>query len=320
MASFSAPGAESAIWKSGIFDAHCHPTDDFANITKIAAMNTRQMVIMTTTVNDIDLVDQAASIFRDRVIPAFGYHPWFSHLVYVGNEPPESSWEHYSAVLVPEPTKEFVDSLPAPISFTDYLEKIKRMLTKYPSALVGECGLDKAFRLPIKRGEVKELSPYKVKLEHQKKVLIPQLRLASQYNRPVSMHGVQCHQALFECVAGLSRQPPSICLHSYSGSPDFLNGNWLRSREKKMCVNSKIFISCSVLINITTPERAQKLLHSIPADRILNESDYHSSGSELDEYNWEALVAICRVKGWTLQQGARQIKRNFMAFTNSEVI
>lgn len=276
-------------------DAHCHPTDDPASLKKIPSMQTANLTLMSTRLDDIDLVYQTAESYPEKVIPAFGYHPWFSHLVYTTPTPPKSAYEHYSEVLTPQPTEEFVNQeLPFPVPFDEHLNKIREYLLDFPNALVGETGMDKAFRLPIKNGPQqqsgeKTLSPYRVSMAHQQEIFTKQLKLANELNRPTSIHGVQCHNAIFECVLK-TPHPPAICLHSYTGSPEFLSSNWFNKKNNKKL--PKVFVSSSSLINITTQEKANKLIPNIPQNRILSESDYHAAGDLMDQYVLESVETI----------------------------
>jgi Tat protein secretion system quality control protein TatD with DNase activity len=160
-----------------LYDAHCHPTDAPSSLAHVGGMRTARLVAMATRAQDQALVADAAAAAPDRVVPAFGWHPWFSHQLYDdvsegggkkgggGNDggprpPPESSFDddgdgddafktaHYKAVLTPEPSQDFIRHLPAPRRLSEFLSETRARLREHPGALVGEIGVDKVFRLP----------------------------------------------------------------------------------------------------------------------------------------------------------------------------
>ena len=156
-------------WHIGVYDAHCHPTDTMPSIASIKDMQARLLTIMATRGQDQDLVASVAeqhgvtdlkqlrensSENPKKVVPAFGWHPWFSHQLYDDSKEPEVTdvqahkTKHYSAVLSPTPDADFIASLPDPIPLSKYLEETRQRLIAHPTALVGEIGVDKAFRLP----------------------------------------------------------------------------------------------------------------------------------------------------------------------------
>ncbi|KAH7189267.1 TatD family [Fusarium flagelliforme] len=257
-------------WHLPICDAHCHPTDTMDSIQDIPSMRAAALTIMSTRAQDQDLVADVASnhnkdlkqLFQDNsgecnacVVPSFGWHPWFSHLLYddsadtptyqpagsgsgSGSGPssgpgPASDHDsnsdsdsdsdaaakqaHYNAVLQPEPSPEFVASLPTPVAVSAFLKETESRLSANPHALVGEIGVDKAFRLPepwnpsehaerdstLTAGgrEGRRLSPHRVRIEHQREILAAQLRLAAKTRRAVSVHGVQAHGVLHDTLA-----------------------------------------------------------------------------------------------------------------------
>ncbi|OCT53427.1 Cut9-interacting protein scn1 [Cladophialophora carrionii] len=231
-----------AIWQVGVFDAHCHPTDILASIKDIANMKARVLAVMSTRLQDQHLVRQAAERYLLKgphadftedssryVIPAFGWHPWFSHQLY--NDLDEADVEpdqvqHYENVLTPRPDDvQFMQALPRPRSLCQFLQETEERLQDFPYALVGEVGLDRSFRLPAgpsamtgdmksKTGgsekeytpgtrEGRPLSPYRVNIEHQKAILKAQFELAAKLRRPVSVHSVQAHGLVFEVMEAL---------------------------------------------------------------------------------------------------------------------
>jgi Tat protein secretion system quality control protein TatD with DNase activity len=171
-------------WHIGVCDAHCHPTDTMSSFASIGSMRARALTIMATRSQDQDLVASVAakSPIRDRsvlaspakqdtpdkIIPSFGWHPWFSHQLYDDTEASSSSTpsksadqqqhktQHYRSVLSPEPDDTFIASLPDPIPLSTFLaDTRRRVLDAGGTALVGEVGLDKAFRLPWPWGKNK---------------------------------------------------------------------------------------------------------------------------------------------------------------------
>jgi Tat protein secretion system quality control protein TatD with DNase activity len=214
-------------WQRGLFDAHCHPTDTMNSIDDISNMKAKVLTIMATRREDQELVSEVASRFplthkgeydessSRFVVPAFGWHPWFSHQIFddrLTKEKPDPS-THYKNVLTPDVEDQaFLTALPEPESLTQFLEETERRLRRYPFALVGEVGLDRSFRLPNGwlpnevdsrdpsrtpgSREGRKLSPYKVQLAHQEIILEAQLRLAAKLRRPASIHSVQAHGAV----------------------------------------------------------------------------------------------------------------------------
>ena len=237
------PPRMETVWQIGLFDAHCHPTDIMSSIKDISSMKAKVLTVMSTRSQDQDLVAQAANDFpmpanshtsnlQDcSIVPAFGWHPWFSYQLYddrsLANKPNSNPLEHYRRVLTPSPDDEtFLKSLPAPRSLSEFLAETEERLLQHPYALVGEVGLDKAFRLPVVgfkspppgpadklldieqaytpgSREGRALSPYRVSMDHQKAILKAQLQLAGKHGRPVSVHSVQAHGAVIEILQEL---------------------------------------------------------------------------------------------------------------------
>ncbi|KAI9711665.1 MAG: hypothetical protein M1812_007098 [Candelaria pacifica] len=384
-------GEEPFPWHLGVFDAHCHPTDTMASIDSIPSMKAKVLTVMATRAQDQNLVIEAAekrglkkedldSILgsadaESRIIPCFGWHPWFSHQMYddASKKPGESEDDiriaHYQAILLPKPEdRDFLLALPRPRPLSEYLAQTRDYLSRFPLALVGEVGLDRTFRIPqswlpgqaddrdstLTPGgrEGRKLSPYRVHMDHQRKVLKAQLNLAGEMQRAVSVHGVQAHgivhATLKETWKGHERvviserekkkmraadgdqslepnentnisddnntgpkpYPPRICLHSYSGPVDFVKEYFQAS------VPVKFFFSFSSVINFSGPasSKAEEVIRHLPADRILVESDLHCAGDRMDALLEEMARAICRFRGWGLEDGVSRLGRNWKSF------
>lgn len=227
---------EQFPWHIGVYDAHCHPTTTASSLDSIPQMKTQALTIMGTRAEDQELVARFAEKFafdeasfgksdsRGRVVPAFGRHPWFSHQIIddtsIGRGTDSllpSKDEHYRAVISPSPDDEiFLNSLSPPLPLSALVDQMRTNLQRFPLSLVGEIGLDSAFRIPgteflhedfepdpsltpgVRGG--RRLSRYRVSMGHQRKLLTVQLNLAGQLQRAVSVHGVAAHGVLFETL------------------------------------------------------------------------------------------------------------------------
>ena len=275
----------------------------------------------------------------------------------------EQKLSHYESVLTPKPDdQDFLRSLPEPLPFGRFLAQTREYLQQYPLALIGEVGLDRGFRLPMPEQledrdegltpggrEGRRLSPYKVSMEHQKKVLLAQLALAGEMQRAVSCHGVQAHGVVYETLAqtwkghekkvlskreqkraeaavkahaededdeeppasGPQPYPPRICLHSFSGPAETAKQYLAPS------IPCEIFFSFSTTINAWAEDgdgKVEAAVKAVPDDKVLIESDLHTAGERMDQYLEEGVRKICEVKGWELEDGVKRLGRNWKRF------
>lgn len=311
-------------------------------------------------------------------MPCFGWHPWFSHQMFDENAydnvtslSNDQKIAHYRSVLTPQSDdKDFLSSLPDPRPFSQFIEQTRSYLQRFPLALIGEVGLDKGFRIPEDwlPGEKKDrddsltpggregrkLSPYRVSMDHQRSVLLAQLRLAGEMGRACSVHGVQAHGVVFATLAetwkghekkvlskkeqkreaiaqknnaapedsqdepeevGGKPYPPRICLHSYSGSPEYIK------QYTNPAIPADIFFSFSSVINFSTPAAAksEEAIKAVPDERLLIESDLHMAGDRMDGYLEEIVRKICDIKGWSLEEGVNKLGENWKRFVFGHV-
>ena len=393
--------AEEFPWHFGVFDAHCHPTDIAASIDLIPSMKARALTIMATRGQDQEVVAHFADIHgvtpaslsqlyavQDgndripcRIIPSFGWHPWFSHQLYDDEHSSDSAGRdvssetfkmaHYRSVLEPSPDDDaFIQSLPDPRPLSAYLNQIRRRLEQYPYALIGEIGLDRAFRVPDHREENvvngdpaltpgtrdgKRLTPYRVNMNHQKRILEAQLHLAGEFSRSVSVHGVAAHGVVFEALrktwrghenlipSKREKKRRSSVANAHQGEDE--EDMQVKTSDSKspkpfpprICLHSYsgpvdplkhylhpstpaiIFFSFSQVINFSTPSsKAIDIIKAVPNDRILVESDVHRAGELMDDLLEQMVRRICQLKQWTLEDGVRQLASNWRYFVFGE--
>lgn len=265
-------------------DAHCH----ISGQGQVDHTEGTRRCVMSNYGNDWAHLKNVDGVER-----CFGVHPWYSHLFCLR---PGNRRSHYESVLEWKDGEEFeqlLSQLPDPIALEDY---IGREFDESQVVAVGEIGLDKLFRLPNNGYYVPEsgarLSRVKVKMSHQIEVFRRMCRLACEYKKPVSLHGVKCHGVLFDlCIDELlPTDEVKVCLHSYTGSLQTLSGSWLRNFPR-----SRIFLSVSRYINLKDQDAATELLKSVPRECLLTETDF-----PIDTQPTEQLMA-------QLQQVCQQI-------------
>jgi Tat protein secretion system quality control protein TatD with DNase activity len=380
-------------WHLGVFDAHCHPTDTMASIQSIQGMNAKVLTVMATRAQDQELVSSVADdiglkhngisfqeqwVEKSKIVPAFGWHPWFSHQMFNDGDyggaqslSKDQKSSHYQSVLQPmSEDKDVLLGLPDPRPFSHFLDQTKKYLERHPLALVGEIGLDKAFRLPeswlpehqdgrddtLTPGgrEGRRLSPYRVSMDHQRKLLKAQLNLAGELGRAVSVHGVQVHGVLFETLSEtwkgherklLSRRERKELKSAQQRHAD-THGNYSENSEDngkpdgkptpyppRICLHSysgppdqakqylspaipaEIFFSFSEVINFDKPSsKSAEVIKMLPDEKILVESDLHTAGDRMDGYLEDVVRRICGIKEWSLEDGVRRFGRNWKRF------
>lgn len=309
-------------------DAHCHISlgyfkKDGRNSIEQKVARVDQYALMATDVDDFDVVEakhlqHTESLLgteeKSVIVPAFGVHPWFSYRYYVGVAP-ESKLAFYQKILAPVSAgsrssggrgiaEEVLDKLPDPRPMTEVVAKLEILFSKYGTAMLGECGLDRPFRV------LRDL-PYTVKLDHQQAVLSAQLKVASRYGRCVSVHCVKAHMPLYEILkeeTGLA----NVSLHSYSGSAEFLGQTYF---GKKSMMRNKTFVSCSKLFNDAKRFKLEELLKVLPREAVLLETDVYVDEVEV----WEAmsekiLSAVSEVWGVSKLEVIEKVQNNFNRF------
>ncbi|OSD06213.1 Metallo-dependent hydrolase [Trametes coccinea BRFM310] len=330
-----------------VVDVHCHPTDSKAEMThRVVEDLPIRICAMATRRSDQELVADLARAHPDKVVPCFGYHPWFYHWISLATA--ASKEAHYRALFLPSsaPSKPELDAaferllpyLPDPTPLSDVLEDVRSHLIAFPNAMLGEVGIDRVCRIPYTRpadppyaeaadtddGSSRELSPFTIPLEHQLAVLEAQLALAVELKRNVSLHSVKCQQATGELLDRMKAKHGSqwlkisVDLHSCGLSAQ----TWEQLSKR----HPNVFLSLSTAINARSPAH-RTLIAACAPDRILVESDFHDVRLSAP-YTWHMLRTVAEVKGWHVEEewdenveewgAVRRLEENWRMFVRGE--
>ena len=201
------------------YDTHCHLQEEGLEVqqdsvlARARAAGVERMVCCGTSESDWPGVQRVVRA-SEAVIAGFGLHPWF--ITRRGEK---------------------------------WFERLKALLLKYPSSIVGEIGLDHALDAET--------------FDAQHESFERQLDLAFSLDRPVSIH---CRRAWGDMLAVLSpRMPfPSPCVfHSYSGPLDHI----------APLTAAGGYISFSGTITLSGNKRGHANVKRVPEDRLLVETD-----------------------------------------------
>ncbi|PPQ79424.1 hypothetical protein CVT25_002694 [Psilocybe cyanescens] len=338
-----------------IVDVHCHPTDAPAGVSSKSVQRLLISVCaMSTMQSDQHKVKELALSCPEKIVPCFGYHPWFSYLISTGASDPSSSpnkEQHYRNLFLPTaaPTntnadpvhssdqgkhealeaqfKTLLAALPEPRDLASVIAELRENLSSFPNAMLGEVGLDRIFRVPINYfASPRVLTPFTIPLAHQVAILEAQMELAVELGRNISIHSVKSQHATTDLLEkmktkfGKKWNNVSVDLHSCGLSPQ----TW-RDLEKK---HVNVFLSLSTVINHKHANH-RALIAQCSSDRILAESDYNDIDMCAPQ-TWDIIKIIAEVKGWPVEQEwvnddeikendwgvVRRLEKNWLRFKN----
>jgi len=219
-------------------DAHNHLQDERLRpwLGEIIETSRRSgvvwMVANGACESDWGAVAEIARAHPGLVLPSFGWHPWWLH-------EQETGWE----------------------------ERLEAVLKSCPAAGVGECGLDKWIHEPgaadrlrrvAGRGDVPPAG-----MDRQVSVLRVHLRLATEMDRPLSLHCLRAWGPMLEVLAGGPLPGRGFLLHSYGGPVEMVP-TWVRMGA---------YFGFPGYFLHERKKAQREVFRSIPLDRLLVESD-----------------------------------------------
>ena len=215
----AAPAASAEHSRPSWFDTHNHLHDPRFGLDPACLV--REMrnagitgcVLNATCENDWNDVANLAEKFPDFIHPSFAIHPWKADSAGHG-------WQ----------------------------EKLLAILHRFPSAGIGECGLDTWIESPH--------------IDIQIPVFLEHLRIARETGRFLTIHCLKAWGPLFSCLA--QQPPPSrFLMHSFGGS--------IESAQRLLPLGAYFSFSGYFLHERKHATRA--VFRSLPLERILLETD-----------------------------------------------
>ncbi len=134
----------------------------------------------------------------------------------------------------------------------NWQSKLKKYLFQYPNAGVGEIGID-----PDTKGDSG------VDIEEQEIIFYHQLKIAKEFQRPVSIHCRSAWGRLLKILKDIGELPGGLMIHCYGGSIE----------TAKELLKIGAYISFSGTITRLNNKKAADVIKNIPSDKILLETD-----------------------------------------------
>lgn len=265
-----------------------------------------------------------------------GIHPWYSYMYSFDKN--ISKLDHYLNVLSFD-HNEVAKLLSIPVGEKHRIEEyIKQIVTKtyqsypdvhyiddvYPNDVfchynfVGEVGLDFAANV-LKIADILGLSEIKVSKHHQSKIFQYFLDRFTNFSnlKFISIHSVKASQATFDIIKDMHETlqqrdiKANIVLHSYTGTIEQFNQQYLNLK------NINLFISLSTFINCKMPltKKQGKLISLLDTKHMLIETDVPITTNRKD-FNFKenlqnTLEVIANYKKITSEKLRSEINKNY---------
>ncbi|CAI7897013.1 unnamed protein product [Closterium sp. NIES-54] len=139
-----------------------------------------------------------------------------------------------------------------------WLQHLEERLSAHPHAAMGEAGLHRTRKASSSSSGSRGSA-----MEEQVEVMCQQLKLACRLHRPIALHCVQAYGHMLTALQQHGPFPAGVILHSFNGPPDMLPA----------LVSLNAYFSFSRLSASSAPHKLAHLLHQVPLDRLLLETD-----------------------------------------------
>jgi TatD DNase family protein len=273
------------------FDAHNHLQDEWLQpsrervIAELRQAGVRAVVVNGTSEADWAVVEQLCRAPGPvRLQPSYGLHPWD-----VGNR--TAGWE----------------------------ASLRNRLEADPRAGVGEIGLDQWMLERAKADDPRLAGLRRAPLAEQIEVLRRQLALATEGNRPTSIHCLDAFGPLHDTLRDSPRPRRGFLLHAYAGSAELavqlvklgayfsFNGAFLDPRKHRLRAVYATIPLDRLLVETDAPAmplpaaRVRRALPPAPGGQAVN----HPANVVA------AYAGLAEWRGLAIEDLAAQIERNF---------
>lgn len=245
------------------FDAHNHVHLGSAIVNTPSSVDTstfsnlKGMAVMSTHPRDFSGVSREINFLNKKYpdatfVPCYGAHPWFLD---------------ETTIISTSATKAEPDS---------WVDTLVCLLKENPKAAVGEIGLDNHRYVPNKPNELVS------SMETQVSVFEMQMRIAAEYDRPVSVHAVKAWKPLYDSLLKLKREkclPRRIYFHAFGGKAGVVD-----QILALLSPETDVFFGFAPCVNLRSPKTAD-VVRRIGIERIVLETDREDAS-----YVWEEVV------------------------------
>ncbi len=236
-------------------DTHVHLQDfNSRNATEIInqaqKVGVSDFVCISAHEDDWQKIANIVRMFPQNVIPAFGIHPWYV-------EKCSDNWD----------------------------SRLEILLQNYPTAAIGECGIDRHKNIDINL---------------QKKIFLKQIDLAQDLCRPLVIHAVKAQEQIEKLW---NKFPKKTIFHSFNSNIEFL----------RQIVEHGFYVGINFSI-LRNPKK-KLILQNIPLPQLLLETDAPYQPREKNGENSPTLLAelakeIAFIRGNSVEIIAQQTYQN----------
>ena len=173
--------------------------------------------------------------------------------------------------------------------------RLREALKSNPSSGVGEIGLDR-----LKERDIPAA---------MREAFVQQLEIASEFRRPVVLHGAKCWGEVMKACAPYVGSIPSFLFHGFSRS-----GGLLPEIER---INGFVSVGGAVMNDHAVNYR--KLVREMPAELLLLESDASADNKDELPPIGEILVKVAQLRGVEPMELERVISENAQRFLGAKI-